>query len=98
MISAGDSMFHLFCLNISWRERMLAVCGPAVAFRRRPDEDVARMWRPARISSCRAAAGLAAVAMTAVLALASQAPATGAVGPADWPTFLAGPAHTSDNR
>src|SRR6266699_2077646 len=44
------------------------------------------------------AAGLAAVAAAAVPALAGVTPATGAVGPADWPAFLAGPAHTSDNR
>lgn len=49
------------------------------------------------ISSRRTAVGLAAVAVAAVSALAGQASATGAVGPADWPAFLAGPAHTSDN-
>ncbi len=44
------------------------------------------------------AAGLAAVAAAAVPALAGVTPAAGAVGPADWPAYLAGPAHTSDNR
>src|SRR6266700_8044173 len=53
---------------------------------------------PTRMSARRKAVGVAAVAIVAASALAGQAPATGAVGPADWPAFLAGPAHTSDNR
>ena len=52
----------------------------------------------ARFSARRTAGALAALTAAAVSALAGQTAAAGAVGPADWPAFLAGPAHTSDNR
>lgn len=36
--------------------------------------------------------------LAAVSVLAGLTPAVGAVGPADWPAFMAGPSHTSDNK
>jgi outer membrane protein assembly factor BamB len=36
--------------------------------------------------------------VAAVSALAGLTPAIGAVTPADWPAFMAGPSHTSDNK
>ena len=52
----------------------------------------------ARFPARRTAGALAALTAAVVSALAGQTAATGAVGPADWPAYLAGPAHTSDNR
>lgn len=40
---------------------------------------------------------LAGFGIGAIWSSAALVPAAGAVGPADWPAYLAGPAHTSDN-